>query len=115
MQFGNWRGSDAFCGYYPFHPYQFDLFQKAIIQLSEHNAFSGKYTSVGAVARPVRSHDPRGDGACGNRHSRAVLRRVQEPALGAQPGTHRWAAGEIRADLARRGQPTGSALISATC
>jgi hypothetical protein len=47
VQFNGWRGSDAFCGLYPFHPYQFDLFQKAIIQLSEHNAFTGRYTSVG--------------------------------------------------------------------
>jgi hypothetical protein len=46
-QFNGWRGSDAFCAYYPFHPYQFDLFQSAIIQLSKHNAFTGQYTSVG--------------------------------------------------------------------
>lgn len=30
-----WRGSDEFCGFYPFHPYQFDLFQMAIQQLSK--------------------------------------------------------------------------------
>ena len=42
-----WRGSDEFCGYYPFHPYQFDLFQLAIRNLSTHNAFTGKYLSVG--------------------------------------------------------------------
>ncbi|MCX5824919.1 MAG: BREX system P-loop protein BrxC, partial [Deltaproteobacteria bacterium] len=31
----------------PFHPYQFDLFQKAIVRLSEHDAFTGKHTAVG--------------------------------------------------------------------
>lgn len=46
-KFKGWRGSDAFCDLYPFHPYQFDLFQVAIEQLSKHNAFTGKYTSVG--------------------------------------------------------------------
>jgi hypothetical protein len=45
--FNGWRGSDQFCGFYPFHPYQFDLFQKAIQQLSAHNAFTGRYQSVG--------------------------------------------------------------------
>jgi hypothetical protein len=47
MEFKGWRGSDEFCGFYPFHPYQFDLFQKAIVRLSEHDAFTGKHTSVG--------------------------------------------------------------------
>lgn len=47
VQFNGWRGSDAFCDLYPFHPYQFGLFQLAITQLSKHNAFTGKYTSVG--------------------------------------------------------------------
>ena len=42
-----WRGSDEFCGFYPFHPYQFDLFQLAIQQLSKHGVFTGKYLSVG--------------------------------------------------------------------
>ncbi|MCI0392588.1 MAG: BREX system P-loop protein BrxC [Acidobacteria bacterium] len=45
--FKSWRGSDEFCGFYPFHPYQFDLFQMAIQQLSQHNAFTGKYFAVG--------------------------------------------------------------------
>jgi hypothetical protein len=45
--FKGWRGSDEFCAYYPFHPYQFDLFQLAIKQLSQHNAFTGKYLSIG--------------------------------------------------------------------
>jgi hypothetical protein len=42
-----WRGSDEFCGLYPFHPYQFDLFQSAIQELSKHGVFTGKYLSVG--------------------------------------------------------------------
>ncbi|MEI7929328.1 MAG: hypothetical protein WCH40_12315, partial [Verrucomicrobiales bacterium] len=42
-----WRGSVEFCGFYPFHPYQFDLFQLAIQQLSKHGVFTGKYLSVG--------------------------------------------------------------------
>lgn len=36
LSFKGWRGSDEFCGVYPFHPYQFDLFQRAIQQLSTH-------------------------------------------------------------------------------
>jgi len=42
-----WRGSDEFCNLYPFVPYQFDLFQAAVQQLSSHDAFTGKYASVG--------------------------------------------------------------------
>ena len=47
VQYKGWRGSDEFCQLYPFHPYQFDLFQRAIEQLSKHDAFTGKHTSVG--------------------------------------------------------------------
>lgn len=47
VQYKGWRGSDEFCDLYPFHPYQFDLFQRAIEQLSRHDAFTGKHTSVG--------------------------------------------------------------------
>lgn len=47
IQFKGWRGSDEFCGFYPFHPYQFDLFQLAIIQLSQHDAFTGRHMAVG--------------------------------------------------------------------
>jgi hypothetical protein len=47
VQYKGWRGSDEFCAFYPFHPYQFDLFQRAIEQLSKHDAFTGKHTSVG--------------------------------------------------------------------
>jgi hypothetical protein len=41
--------SDAehFCQLYPFDPYQVDLFQSCIEQLSRHNAFTGKHASVG--------------------------------------------------------------------
>jgi hypothetical protein len=42
-----WRGSDEFCKFYPFHTYQFELFQIAIQQLSKHGVFTGKYLSVG--------------------------------------------------------------------
>lgn len=61
-----WRGSQEFCGFYPFHPYQFDLFQLAIQQLSKHGAFTGKYLSVGErsmlavfqeVAKAVRDEE----------------------------------------------------------
>jgi hypothetical protein len=61
-----WRGSDEFCGFYPFHTYQFDLFQLAIQQLSKHGVFTGKYLSVGErsmlavfqeVAKAVRNKD----------------------------------------------------------
>ena len=38
---------DHFCRVYPFHPYQVDLFQSCIEQLSRHNAFTGKHASVG--------------------------------------------------------------------
>ncbi len=64
--FKGWRGSDEFCGFYPFHPYQFDLFQTAIQQLSQHSAFTGKYFAVGErsmlavfqeVAKAVRNQE----------------------------------------------------------
>jgi hypothetical protein len=47
VEYKGWRGSDQFCAFYPFHPYQFDLFQRAIENLSRHNAFTGKHTSIG--------------------------------------------------------------------
>lgn len=43
----NFRDRDHFIHSYPFIPYQFDLFQKAIQNLSLHNAFEGQYSSVG--------------------------------------------------------------------
>jgi len=44
----NFRDSEDFIGSYPFIPYQSYLLQSAFISLSEHDAFPGKYTSVGA-------------------------------------------------------------------
>jgi hypothetical protein len=43
----NFRDRDHFIHSYPFIPYQFDLFQKAIQNLSLHNAFTGQHSSVG--------------------------------------------------------------------
>lgn len=42
-----YRDKDEFIRSYPFVPYQFDLFQSAIENLSRHNAFEGKHSSVG--------------------------------------------------------------------
>lgn len=47
VQYKGWRGSDEFCDFYPFHPYQFNLFQRCIEQLSRHDMFTGRHTSVG--------------------------------------------------------------------
>jgi hypothetical protein len=47
VQYKGWRGSDEFSALYPFHPYQFNLFQRAIEQLSKHDAFTGRHTAVG--------------------------------------------------------------------
>src|SRR5690606_14928252 len=44
VEYKGWRGSDECCDFYPSHPYQFNLFQRAIEQLSRHNAFTGKHT-----------------------------------------------------------------------
>jgi len=41
------KNSDDFVKYYPFVPYQIELFKTAIEQLSQHNAFEGKHSSVG--------------------------------------------------------------------
>lgn len=43
----NFRDRDHFIHSYPFIPYQFVLFQSAIQNLSQHNAFEGKNSSVG--------------------------------------------------------------------
>ena len=43
----NYQDRDHFIHSYPFIPYQFALFQSAIQNLSEHNAFEGKHRSVG--------------------------------------------------------------------
>ena len=43
----NFQDRDHFIHCYPFIPYQFTLFQTSIQNLSQHNAFEGKHTSVG--------------------------------------------------------------------
>lgn len=43
-----YKDRQHFVSSYPFHPYQYELFQAAIQGLSEQNAFEGKYTSTGA-------------------------------------------------------------------
>lgn len=43
----NFRDRDHFIHSYPFVPYQYPLFQLAIQNLSQHNAFEGKHSSVG--------------------------------------------------------------------
>ncbi|MEA2031174.1 MAG: BREX system P-loop protein BrxC [candidate division Zixibacteria bacterium] len=43
----NFQDQDDFAKTYPFIPYQFTMFQTAIQNLSQHNAFEGKHTSVG--------------------------------------------------------------------
>ena len=43
----NYQDRDHFIHSYPFIPYQFALFQSSIQNLSQHNAFEGKHSSVG--------------------------------------------------------------------
>jgi len=43
----NFQDRDHFIHSYPFIPYQFPLFQASIQNLSQHNAFEGKHSSVG--------------------------------------------------------------------
>jgi len=47
VTFKNFRDEKQFITSYPFPLFQFDLFQKSIVALSEHNAFTGKHSSVG--------------------------------------------------------------------
>lgn len=47
MRLENFRDRDHFIHSYPFAPYQYPLFQQAILNLSQHNAFEGKHSSVG--------------------------------------------------------------------
>ena len=42
-----YQDRDEFIRCYPFVPYQFELFQSCIENLSRHNAFEGRHTSVG--------------------------------------------------------------------
>jgi hypothetical protein len=47
LRLENFRDRDHFIRSYPFISYQYPLFQLAIQNLSEHNAFEGKHSSVG--------------------------------------------------------------------
>jgi hypothetical protein len=47
LDFKPWRGSDEFCSLYPFAPFHFPLFQRCVQQLSKHEVFAGRHTSVG--------------------------------------------------------------------
>ncbi len=47
QSYRNYTGEEHFVYSYPFVPYQFPLFQAAIQNLSHHNAFEGKHSSVG--------------------------------------------------------------------
>lgn len=47
LDYKPWRGSDEFCALYPFAPFHFHLFQRCVQQLSKHEVFAGKHTSVG--------------------------------------------------------------------
>ncbi|MCY0967160.1 BREX system P-loop protein BrxC [Parathalassolituus penaei] len=47
VSYRNFRDCDHFVQTYPFIPYQFALFQSAINNLSLHNAFEGRHSSVG--------------------------------------------------------------------
>ncbi len=57
----NYHDQKHFINSYPFIPYQFNLFQTCIQELSQHNAFEGKHSSVGersmlAVFQQVAVH-----------------------------------------------------------
>jgi hypothetical protein len=47
LQLKGWSDCHAFCGLYPFHPYQLSLFQQAIQSLATHSIFEGRNKSVG--------------------------------------------------------------------
>lgn len=47
LDYKPWRGSDEFCTLYPFAPFHFHLFQRCVQQLSKHEIFAGRHTSVG--------------------------------------------------------------------
>lgn len=66
MQFKHYQSEEHFTSCYPFVPYQFELFQLAIRNLSQHNAFEGKHSSIGErsmlgvfqeVAKSIAEHD----------------------------------------------------------
>ncbi|MCD4671323.1 MAG: BREX system P-loop protein BrxC, partial [Anaerolineaceae bacterium] len=43
----NFRNEQNFINLYPFIPYQFVLFQQALTNLSDHNAFEGRHAAIG--------------------------------------------------------------------
>lgn len=47
VQFRHFQDERDFISKFPFIPYQFDLFQQCIRELSKHNAFQGRHASVG--------------------------------------------------------------------
>jgi len=47
VQFRKFAGEQDYVSKFPFVPYQFDLFQQCIKELSKHNAFQGRHASVG--------------------------------------------------------------------
>lgn len=66
LAYRNFQDQEHFINCYPFIPYQFALFQAAIQNLSQHNAFEGKHSSVGErsmlgvfqeVAIKIRDHE----------------------------------------------------------
>jgi len=66
MELSRFKSQEHFVSCYPFIPYQFDLFQLSIRNLSQHNAFEGKHSSVGErsmlgvfqeVAKRIADHE----------------------------------------------------------
>ncbi|WP_020534907.1 BREX system P-loop protein BrxC [Lewinella cohaerens] len=47
VQFRKFRDEHDYVRKFPFVPYQFDLFQQCIRELSKHNAFQGRHASIG--------------------------------------------------------------------
>ena len=41
------KSEEDFADFYPFQPYQFELLQASLIELSRHNFFTGKFKSIG--------------------------------------------------------------------
>ena len=46
-QYNSYKNSNDFVDFYPFVPYQLDLFQSAIMGLSRNNLFQGKHQAIG--------------------------------------------------------------------